>query len=54
MSYADEVFKQTCIPQTRYAREYGYGLRPEDIMIANQLLEEIKEDINSKGVLDIN
>lgn len=43
---------QSCIPQTRYAREYGYRLKHEDIMIAKDLLKEIKEDINSKGVLE--
>lgn len=31
---------EPCIPQSRYAREYG--LRPEDIMIAKDLISELK------------
>lgn len=31
---------EPCLPQSRYAREYG--LRPEDIMIAKDLIAELK------------
>ena len=29
---------QSCIPQTRYAREYGYRLKHEDIMIISRVV----------------
>ena len=34
---------EPCLPQPRYAREYG--LRPEDIMIAKDYLSEIKNEL---------
>lgn len=33
---------EPCLPQPRYAREYG--LKPEDIMIAKDLLSDIKKE----------
>ena len=31
---------ESCLPQSNYAR--AYGLRPEDIMIAKDLIAELK------------